>query len=613
MRNFFRPASLKTRIVLLVVALLIAGIWGLAARVTTVMQRDLEKLLADQLSATVAYTAIDMDRDVEERFDALKRFAASITPDLLADPVELQRYLEQREIIRAAFDMNLTFANREGIIVADHPLAVERLGRSVKDRPYFEDPMASGKTVIGSPIMGRLSQKPFVPMSAPVRDAAGAIAGVLIDRVGLVNAHPFGQLDEINVGQTGYFLVVSPRDRVIVSATEHARVMTQMPARGSSPVLDRRLDEGYKGPLRDIDTHGVEVLTVGHKLTTTGWMVIAAVPAREIFAPIAMLKRQIYLAAVVISLLIAVILRLVLARQFARLKEAGEAMRRMSDGEQPLAAIPVTREDEIGKLNENFNRLVAERNRLDAELRGEISERRQAEEALEKAMTRLQALSKRITTAREEERREIALELHEQSGQELTTLKIHLEMLQRHVGGEDAQARVRDALVVVRLMLRRIREMALDLRPPQLDDFGLYAALRAHCKQQADAAGWVMHFHVPDADTRPAHIIELACYRVVEEALANVSRHGNATEVWVNLRRSGDGLHLCVRDNGAGFNAARMRDDAEHEHVGLIEMEERARQVGGRLEIESKPGNGTEIRAVFPLCSPDETGRLRAA
>jgi signal transduction histidine kinase len=174
--------------------------------------------------------------------------------------------------------------------------------------------------------------------------------------------------------------------------------------------------------------------------------------------------------------------------------------------------------------------------------------------------------------------------------------------------------------------------MSSDLHPPQLETFGLSAALRAHCTQQAAAAGWVLHFDSPQSDRRPPRHLELACFRMAQEALANVTQHASATQVWVSLRDSAAGVELRVRDDGIGFDAgdihrfigghspepnavqpaagqaeARAGVQPEHRKFGLLEMEERVRQVGGSLEIKSSPGNGTEIHAVFP--SPPPHGR----
>jgi signal transduction histidine kinase len=334
-------------------------------------------------------------------------------------------------------------------------------------------------------------------------------------------------------------------------------------------------------------------------MDTTGWIIVSAEPTAEFFAPIAALKRQIYLAALLISLVVAAILGLVLARQLAPLKKAADAMRHMTDGEEPLAPIAVARKDEIGELIGSFNQLAAERIRLDAALREEVGAHKQAEEALDRALTRLQALSERMTRAQEEQRRKIAFELHERSGQELTALMIHLQVLEAHCCGKDAQAHLQSARTIARLALERVRTMSLDLHPPQLESLGLYMALRGHCRQQAVEAGWIMHFDAPETGERPHRDVEIACFRVVQEALANVAQHANANEVWVRLRRSDDELQLSVRDNGVGFDASGSSERIGYAGLGLTGMAERVRQVGGRMDVRSSPGNGTEIEVRF--------------
>jgi signal transduction histidine kinase len=124
-------------------------------------------------------------------------------------------------------------------------------------------------------------------------------------------------------------------------------------------------------------------------------------------------------------------------------------------------------------------------------------------------------------------------------------------------------------------------------------------ALRGHCMQQAEAEGWSMHFEAPESGDRPHHDVEIACFRVVQEALTNVAQHALATQVWVRLRRSGSELQLSVLDNGLGFDTALAGERGERAGFGLIAMAERVRQVAGHMEIKSSPGTGTEIQLRF--------------
>jgi signal transduction histidine kinase len=226
-------------------------------------------------------------------------------------------------------------------------------------------------------------------------------------------------------------------------------------------------------------------------------------------------------------------------------------------------------------------------------------------------LKRLQTINVQITKGQQEERHKFAYELHEQLGQEIVSLKLYLDLLKAQGRGKEAQTRLLVAQSIAKAMLERIRNMSRNLRPVELDildTLGVFAALQMYCKQQADAAGWVLHFDAPRLK-RPPRDVELACFRVVQDALANIAQHANATEVWLSLHIRADELQLSLRDNGAGFNAAGIHDRADDQSLLLSGMEERVRQVGGSLEIKSSPGGGTEINAVFPPSVPK--GRLQ--
>jgi len=372
MPNFTRSWSLKTRVVLVVVALLLAGIWSLAARVAVVVQTDLEKALSDQLSATVSYVAVDIDDKIRLRLDMLNEVAALITPDILADPTLTQRLLERSNIPRWMFSTGLFVADKAGTNIADYPKIPGRAGGSIAHREYFREVMAGGKRAISSPLLGQFMKKTVIAIGVPVYDASGAPAGALVGSFFPSDPTLFGLLEHTTLGRTGYFVVSSPRDLVIVSATDKTRIMQTLPGKGVNPLFDRRR-EGFEGAGITVNSRGIEVLTTNRIMKTTGWSVLAGIPTNEIFAPVAALKRQIYLAALLLSLAVAAILHFVLKRQLAPLREAGAAMQRMTEGTEAFAPLPVRRDDEIGRLVGHFNRLVAERHRSEGSLRDNAS------------------------------------------------------------------------------------------------------------------------------------------------------------------------------------------------------------------------------------------------
>src|SRR5471030_1618920 len=221
----------------------------------------------------------------------------------------------------------------------------------------------------------------------------------------------------------------------------------------------------------------------------------------------------------------------------------------------------------------------------------------------ERLVRQLELLSERFATAQEEERGNIAYELHEELGQELTTLKLYLQMIAPGSSGTAADAPREQALAVAVHATERVRKLVSDLEPRELEDFGLHAAVRTYCRAQAVAGGWNLHIDAPTPDVRAPRAVERACFRVLQEGLSNVRYHAQATELWVNVHQGADELELRIRDNGIGFDRNALRDENRREDgsLGLFGMQIRAKHVGGSVEIKSTAGAGTEVRAVFPL------------
>ncbi|MFV9503218.1 MAG: PAS domain S-box protein [Oscillochloridaceae bacterium umkhey_bin13] len=214
---------------------------------------------------------------------------------------------------------------------------------------------------------------------------------------------------------------------------------------------------------------------------------------------------------------------------------------------------------------------------------------------------RLQSLSQRLLEVQELERRTIAGELHDEIGQALTIVKLHLENLRTPTGILALSTQVDESISIVQQALDQVRSLSLDLRPSLLDDLGLVAALRWYVARQARAASFAIHFTADEWAGRLIPILETACFRIAQEALTNIIKHAQASEVWVQLQYDTE-LCLMIRDNGIGFHLPQT--DARisgNESLGLLSMRERASLSGGRLTIVSEPGQGTTVAAYFPM------------
>ncbi|MBI4780734.1 MAG: response regulator [Oscillatoriophycideae cyanobacterium NC_groundwater_1537_Pr4_S-0.65um_50_18] len=213
---------------------------------------------------------------------------------------------------------------------------------------------------------------------------------------------------------------------------------------------------------------------------------------------------------------------------------------------------------------------------------------------------RLKTLSSRLIEAQEAERRHIAYELHDEIGQALTAVKINLQASQRSLGMAGDSYPIQESIAIVEEALHQVRNLALDLRPSLLDDLGLLAALRWYLDRLSQRTGLAINLVCGAFEFALPPKLETVCFRIVQEALTNITKHARAASIMVQVKQQGDKLQLSIRDDGVGFDvpAARHRA-ARGASLGLLGMEERAALMGGQLHIRSLPGQGTEIHVHF--------------
>lgn len=231
----------------------------------------------------------------------------------------------------------------------------------------------------------------------------------------------------------------------------------------------------------------------------------------------------------------------------------------------------------------------------------DITERKRAQEAL-------LTYSRRLLDAQEAERGRIARELHDQIGQMLTALKLNLHAIQSARDANEAWLLIEDNLKMIDEAFEQVRDLSVDLRPLLLDDLGLVTALRWFIDHQAQRTGVRAEFTSDslDPDLRFSPELEIACFRIAQEALTNVARHARAKTVTVRLSRNRDFLILFVEDDGAGFEIEALQGYAQaNATLGLRGMQERAHAVGGRVKIDSATARGTQVFVELPIAMPN--------
>ena len=249
--------------------------------------------------------------------------------------------------------------------------------------------------------------------------------------------------------------------------------------------------------------------------------------------------------------------------------------------------------DEIGRLGTALENMRA---RLRDSIEATAQANADLERRVEERTAQLQRLLRKVISAQEDERRRIARELHDETSQVLTALGMAL-----HTGPPTSRAA--DLQRLVDRLHDGVHRLIVNLRPPVLDDLGLAAAIQGYAASQLGRSGISVRCELGELqDARLDSAVEIAVFRIVQEAMLNILRHSGATVVLVQGGLSDSTLWIEVEDDGRGFEPAAMTpEEGSLRGVGLLGMRERADLIGGRLTIDSAPGQGTAVRLEVPV------------
>jgi PAS domain S-box-containing protein len=220
---------------------------------------------------------------------------------------------------------------------------------------------------------------------------------------------------------------------------------------------------------------------------------------------------------------------------------------------------------------------------------------------------KLKALSHKLVEVQELERRNISRELHDETSQALVSLVFALEIIKREAGDPvTVAARVDELDRLIGDILNKLDRLVRDLRPASLDHLGLMPAIRQYVDGMRGKSGIEIQLHMPELAERLPSDLETSLYRIIQEGLANIILHAQASQVEIRLEIWQDAIHVHINDDGIGFNV----DEAlENGRLGLFGMRERAEMIGGKLDIQSSPGFGTRLALEVPYDFSDRNRR----
>ena len=353
----FNSQSLKTRITLVTFGIFLLGTWSLSFYVGRVLERDMTQLLSDQQLSLARMLGKGIDQELSARRAAIDLAAVAAEQAIQQGPAALQAFIEQHPVLQAMFNGGIIAYGTNGIAIAEVPLSAGRVGTNYLDQQVIASALVNGHSTIGAPVLGKKLNAPVFGIAAPIRDEHGSIIGALAGVVNLGKRNFLSEIMDSRFGKLGGFLLIDRAGRQIVIATDKRRSLEKLPEPGINLQIDRFL-EGYEGSAIMVNPRGQKILASDVGLPSANWIVSVFSPTDEAFAPIVRMKRQMQIAALVLTFLAAGLTWWALRRQMKPLDMAIDRLQQMSAPGQKLAPLPIEHPDEIGRLVGAFNSLV---------------------------------------------------------------------------------------------------------------------------------------------------------------------------------------------------------------------------------------------------------------
>lgn len=371
--------SVVTRLLFLGLCIAIFAFFARYYALSSFLREDLTKVVEGQQLALATYVARDVEDKIIQRQALLEHIAASLPVGLLAQPERLRAWLKERYEYQPLFSAGLFVVNVKGAVLARYPALPVRTNINYADRDYIQAGLA-GRSLVGRSVIGRAANEPVLPIAVPIRSwknegrnegrnaGRNEVQAVLVGVTALAAPEFLNGLLQSRIGNaTGGFLLVSPQDKLFVASSQPDMVLKPTPPPGVNALHDRAM-AGFRGTGVTVNAKGIEEVSAIVSVPSAGWFVVARLPTSEAFATVG--RTQHFLVkntalAIFLYLSIAGVGLYFVIRPLFRAAENAE---RMTQGELPLQALPIVRNDEVGHLISAFNRLLGKLNDNEAEL-----------------------------------------------------------------------------------------------------------------------------------------------------------------------------------------------------------------------------------------------------
>jgi diguanylate cyclase (GGDEF)-like protein/PAS domain S-box-containing protein len=350
--------SIKSRVTLFTLIILVLCVWFLAFYAERLSLSNIEFMSGERQFSTVSLAAADLDEEVHERLNELERIAAALSPAMSGNPAALQALTEQHRRSPDVFNAGTFVTGMDGTVMASVPTSLRKIGVNDRDSDHAVASLQEGKATVGDPVVDKVLNVPVVSMSVPIRDAQGKLIGGYWGLTDLAKPNFLDKISASRYGKDGGYLVVAPRARIIVTATDKKRVLEVLPAAGVNRYVDRNIG-GYEGYSVLVNALGEEQLAAVKKIPAAGWYMLLGMPSSELFAPIHSIRLRLLVMTIILTLLAGTLIWWMLRRELLPMQTTLKIMAEIGNSDLPRQDIPVVGQGEIAELIGGFNHLLA--------------------------------------------------------------------------------------------------------------------------------------------------------------------------------------------------------------------------------------------------------------
>ncbi|MCL4301860.1 MAG: HAMP domain-containing protein [Anaerolineae bacterium] len=569
--------ELRAQAILLTI-LLLSLMLILTVGVTFLAYQQISQSLAESRDQELASVSAERLSESIEAFVRGLRTLANQTEMQSGEPTLQQGTLERGRDLVADFttDGGIIILNARGFVSVTEPFRPDLIGQDFSQEPYFKDARTLRTSTFSDIIKEPGSGEDIIVIAVPIEKPDSQFMGVIAGRFYLSFQRLGQEIQKLRVGEEGTAYLVDRRGRLIYHPISRL-IGTDF----SSREAVQRLQQGTLIGAVTSHENGQPSTVEGYAVVqVTGWGLVIGEPWAQVVEPAQNALKPIAVVLIVGLITVAAFVSLGVQAVTDPIQNLVIQTRQVTAGDYD-AKVTLSRIKEIRELGMAFNEMVEQIRKYRAGVRQYVAD---------------------ITQSQEEERKRIARELHDDTVQSLIAIGQRIELIKGMLDDPiEARTRLSELRTMVTGAIASVRQFSRDLRPLALEDLGLVAAMQYLVNQLTQSEGVDVDFRVEGTpDGLPADM-EVAIYRILQEALNNVKRHAHATEVNVLAQFTEKQIMLTVEDDGCGFTVPdSITDFASSGSFGMMGLQERAHLFGGNIEVESQLDEGTIVRLIIP-------------